>query len=37
VLGRELWVVEVLEQPELFLSEERAVARLVGLLDFAEL
>jgi hypothetical protein len=37
VLGRELWVVEVVEQPELFLQEERAVERLVGLLDFAEL
>jgi hypothetical protein len=30
-------VVEVIEEPELFFEKERAVERLVGLLDFAEL
>ena len=34
---RERWVVEVVEQPELLLEQERAVQRLVGLLDLAEL
>jgi hypothetical protein len=37
VLGRERGVVEVVEEPELFLEQERAVERPVGLLDFAEL
>jgi len=37
VLGRQARVVEVVEQPELFFEQERAVQRLVGLLDFPEL
>jgi hypothetical protein len=37
VLGRELGVVEVVEDAELFFEQKRAVERLVGLLDFAEL
>ena len=35
VRGRERRVVEVVEQPELLLEQERAVERLVGLLDLA--
>jgi hypothetical protein len=37
VLGRQARVVEVVEQSELCFEQERAVERLVGLLDFAEL
>ncbi len=37
VLGREAGVLEVIEKPELFFEQERAVERPVGLLDFAEL
>src|SRR5215217_4802827 len=33
---REAWVVELVEQPELFLEQEGTVERLVGLLDLAE-
>ena len=35
--GARLWMVELVEQPQLLLEEERAVERLFGLLDFAEL
>src|ERR1017187_6516773 len=37
VCRRERRVVEVVEQPEFLFEQERAVERLVGLLDFAEL
>jgi len=37
VRGREAWIVELVEQPELFFEQEGAVERLVGLLDLAEL
>jgi hypothetical protein len=37
VCWRQGWVVELVEQPELFFERERAVERLGGLLDFAEL
>jgi len=34
VLGREPGVVEVVEQPQLFLEQEGAVEAAVGVLDF---
>src|SRR5205814_3549613 len=37
VRGRERGVLELVEKPEFFLEQERAVERLVGLLDLAEL
>ena len=37
VLGRELGIVELVEDAEFLFEQERAVERLVGLLDLAEL
>ena len=36
VLGRERWVVEVIEQAQFLLEQEGAVQRAVGVLDFTE-